>query len=528
MFSCLTRGVAPDDPCRRYCGLKNQGATCHLNTVLQALYMTPEFRQGLLKLQPGELPPTGKAVCTVFAKMAHGNRTVSTKPLTSALRPVYVCTRQQDCHDTWLMLCDRLESDLKQTPLAKLVAQLFEGRQSDYVKCHKCATVTNTQDTFSNLSLAVPEEEEGASTSQDGDDDEDEEEEDGEETKTQKGDGEEQQQPAEAEEEDEAEEGTTNKRMSSEASTQFQHTVIRALRESLKPEQLRGEDQFMCDACKCKCDAERGVRYRTMPPIVSIHLKRFAIHTVKDRRGRAELNLCKVNTAVHFSRTLDLRPFVTPEPEGEDGKDKASADASSSSSSYADPPATAPPTAVDTPPHRQRPRTPAEVEMTSAASSANNGTPVAEPTGGGEGSGGGSGNEGDGGSGNSNTSSEPKIDEIVREGSLQYDLYAVLLHAGSLEKGHYFALIKDVADGSWYRFDDERVTHLSPEQLSRELKKAYGGRGSTSAYMLLYREVGIGGEGAAAMPGSLPQGEGEEDQASSPAQVAVKGKDVAL
>ena len=159
--------------------------------------------------------------------------------------------------------------------------------------------------------------------------------------------------------------------------------------------------------------------------------------------------------------------------------------------------------------------------MTSAASSANNGTPVAEPTGGGEGSGGGSGNEGDGGSGNSN-SSEPKIDEIVREGSLQYDLYAVLLHAGSLEKGHYFALIKDVADGSWYRFDDERVTHLSPEQLSRELKKAYGGRGSTSAYMLLYREVGIGGEGAAAMPGSLPQGEGEEDQASSPAQVAVK------
>ena len=166
--------------------------------------------------------------------------------------------------------------------------------------------------------------------------------------------------------------------------------------------------------------------------------------------------------------------------------------------------------------------------MTSAsASSANNGTPVAEPTGGGEGSGGSSGNEGDGGSGNSN-SSEPKIDEIVREGSLQYDLYAVLLHAGSLEKGHYFALIKDVADGSWYRFDDERVTHLSPEQLSRELKKAYGGRGSTSAYMLLYREVGIGGEGAAAMPGSLPQGEGEEDQASSPAQVAVKGKDVAL
>ena len=74
--------------------------------------------------------------------------------------------------------------------------------------------------------------------------------------------------------------------------------------------------------------------------------------------------------------------------------------------------------------------------------------------------------------------------------SLLYDLYAVLLHAGTLEKGHYFALIKDVADGQWYRFDDERVTLLSEEDLERELRKAYGGRDtSISAYMLLYRQT---------------------------------------
>ena len=91
---------------------------------------------------------------------------------------------------------------------------------------------------------------------------------------------------------------------------------------------------------------------------------------------------------------------------------------------------------------------------------------------------------------------------IVRSGSLLYDLYAVLLHAGQLEKGHYFALIKDVEDGSWYRFDDEKVTLLTPEQLDRELRKAYGGRGSTSAYMLLYREVAAGGDLAASAAGS--------------------------
>ena len=76
-----------------------------------------------------------------------------------------------------------------------------------------------------------------------------------------------------------------------------------------------------------------------------------------------------------------------------------------------------------------------------------------------------------------------------RLGSLQYDLYAVLLYMGSLEKGHYFALIKDVEDGAWHKFDDERVTRLEDAQFEAELKRAYGGKGSTSAYMLLYREV---------------------------------------
>lgn len=45
---------------------------------------------------------------------------------------------------------------------------------------------------------------------------------------------------------------------------------------------------------------------------------------------------------------------------------------------------------------------------------------------------------------------------------------------------------------------------LPPEQLEVELKKAYGGRGSTSAYMLLYREVAR--EGASADDGEPAHG----------------------
>lgn len=34
---------------QRYVGLSNQGATCYMNSLLQTLYMTPEFRTALYK-----------------------------------------------------------------------------------------------------------------------------------------------------------------------------------------------------------------------------------------------------------------------------------------------------------------------------------------------------------------------------------------------------------------------------------------------------------------------------------------------
>ena len=36
---------------QEYVGLSNQGATCYLNSLIQSLYMTPEFRSAIYKVK---------------------------------------------------------------------------------------------------------------------------------------------------------------------------------------------------------------------------------------------------------------------------------------------------------------------------------------------------------------------------------------------------------------------------------------------------------------------------------------------
>ena len=388
LFSCLGRpGIAPDTADahpRRYVGLKNPTrTTCHLNAVLQALYMTPEIRSALLSL-PSELPPTGRAVVNLFSQMAQGGRAVSTKTLSAALRPVYVCTRQQDCHDTWLTLCDQLEESLKETALSKLMSQVFEGKQLDYVRCHTCGTVVHTKDTFSNLSISVPN---GIEVTQcnDSDTDMSEEEDEGEEVRSKEG----------AADAYAAEGGggsgggggggssaggaKADGEGGGGAARGEAHTLEKGLHELFTPEQMRGDDQYECDKCTGKHDAERGVRLRTMPPIVTIHLKRFAIQSRTDRKGRVELSLVKVNTAVTFPTVLDFRPFVDTSPSRPPSA--AAAGSSAAGKGGGEPAGTA----------------------AAAAAAAAEGAPAAEA-------------------------------EEGRPSSLRYSLYAVLLHKGTLEK----------------------------------------------------------------------------------------------
>lgn len=67
--------------------------------------------------------------------------------------------------------------------------------------------------------------------------------------------------------------------------------------------------------------------------------------------------------------------------------------------------------------------------------------------------------------------------------SLRYDLYGVSEHYGCLGGGHYTATCRNWVNGSWYHFDDSRVTPFNPKLLA-------GADCRAAAYMLFYQQRG--------------------------------------
>ena len=114
----------------------------------------------------------------------------------------------------------------------------------------------------------------------------------------------------------------------------------------------------------------------------------------------------------------------------------------------------------------------------------------------------------------------------------QYELFSMLMHSGSALAGHYFAYIKELHSGKWYKFNDSRVTDATEEELSAAMGGGASGggagtaaaaasmgnvsvvRNAASTYMCLFRRVGSEGSAVSNATGG-GGGEGEVDGNSS-------------
>ena len=357
-------------PCG-FVGLSNQGATCYMNSLLQALFMIPELRQALFQWQhtEGRDPPKPECVPyqlqNLFVELQSSNRRdVETKSLTASFGWTEEdAFEQHDVNELFNVLADALENAFKETAGDGVIQSLFEGTMNDYLRCTVCNFSQKRNDVFKTLDMAIR---------------------------------------------------TCNQEPIK--------SVQDGLERHFTPETLSGDNAWECPKCKKKVAAKKGLIVSKMPYLLTLGLSRFTYDWMADER-------VKLNDKVTFQTSLDVAKFLDKELE-------VSAD-----------------------------------DMTVGAES-DGGSGVAVTHG----------NDGDTGCTEEQQSTRHAAfgkggAAVLARGfsaaqelsgsagvTLNYELFAILIHSGGAAAGHYYAFIMDFESRDWFGECDNSA---SPSTLCR-------------------------------------------------------------
>ncbi|CAI5737499.1 unnamed protein product [Peronospora destructor] len=202
-------------------GLKNQGATCYLNSLLQTLFHLRAFRQVVYET-PTAQEDTNESVSLalqrVFYRLQRQRKAVSTKELTRSFGWSAIDSfMQHDVQELYRILCDRLEEKMKHTRVDSAIPKLFEGKVRSFVQCVNVDFQSFRDESFYDLQLDVK--------------------------------------------------GCKD--------------LMQSFRKYVEVEMLDGDNQYEATG-HGKQDAKKGIEFATFPPVLNIQLKRFEYDATRD------------------------------------------------------------------------------------------------------------------------------------------------------------------------------------------------------------------------------------------------------
>lgn len=142
-----------------YVGLRNQGATCYMNSLLQTLYFTNKLRKGVY-LMPTESDDNTKSVPLalqrVFYELQYSDKPVGTKKLTKSFGwETLDSFMQHDVQELCRVLLDNMEDKMKGTCVEGTIPALFEGKMLSYIKCKNVSYMSSRTEAFYDIQLNV-------------------------------------------------------------------------------------------------------------------------------------------------------------------------------------------------------------------------------------------------------------------------------------------------------------------------------------------------------------------------------------
>lgn len=142
-----------------FVGLKNQGATCYMNSLLQSLYCTRYFRRAVYQIPTEDDHPTESvalALQRVFYHLQTSDQPVGTTELTKSFGWKSLDSfLQHDVQEFNRVLQDKLESKMKGTPAEGAIAKLVSGKMKSYIKCVGVNYESSRTEEFNDIQLNV-------------------------------------------------------------------------------------------------------------------------------------------------------------------------------------------------------------------------------------------------------------------------------------------------------------------------------------------------------------------------------------
>ena len=142
-----------------YVGLKNQGATCYMNSLLQTLFFTNKLRKAVYQM-PTESDDSSKSVALalqrVFHELQFSDRPVGTKKLTKSFGwETLDSFMQHDVQELCRVLLDNMESKMKGTCVEGTIPKLFEGKMVSFIRCKHVDCCSSRVEPFYDIQLNI-------------------------------------------------------------------------------------------------------------------------------------------------------------------------------------------------------------------------------------------------------------------------------------------------------------------------------------------------------------------------------------